>query len=536
MWLSKTLWLVAFVLLLLSYSCSNSSTTTATSLSFGPLTISDGQLNGRVRVYLQGSSQATDPIIPGTFDSSFASQGENVVDFEVPTTPAAMARQSNGRILVLNTFRNEELACDGINFTPFTPEGELEPSFHNGEVAGFIFPGYNFEAVAIAIQPDDKILVLANFNSQSAALFRFTSDGAIDTSFAEDGLLILGNPDISLRAASVALQNNGNILVLFTERDPLAPYSFYNLIELNPEGGPTGMETHLGEDNTDLVAHQVMVQPDSKILLLGSATTPGQLGFSIHRLLVDGNPDPSFVGGVYTDRSQPWVFLQGSSLALQEDGKILIGGFLIDTQKSMNGGLISRQLASGPSDDPFGTPPGSTDGLGAIGLFYQNSNTYVTGLQLQEDQKILALARGTDENSGKEVTLLYRQQSDGVSDSFFGENGVSPLKDEANDLFPVGITLDDEKKVLIAARSPNNLLVLARFQTQGLQSLTLQKDNYPVINATLHPDGTWSVPLSQLKPGYYSLSALYEDGSSSVTSHDWMFCEGFGLSVSRCQL
>ena len=119
------------------------------------------------------------------------------------------------------------------------------------------------------------------------------------------------------------MQADGKILVggYFTT---LGGQPRNNFGRLNPDGtlDPTfnpGVVGHVDDEDEDPYVSSLALQADGKILVGGGFTTlGGQTRNSIGRLNPDGTLDPTFNPGANYDVS---------SLAVQADGKILVGGY-----------------------------------------------------------------------------------------------------------------------------------------------------------------------------------------------------------------
>src|SRR4051812_7201606 len=94
----------------------------------------------------------------------------------------------------------------------------------------------------------------------------------------------------------------------------------------------------------DLVA----VQPDNKVLLAGSNLGDTR-GFCLLRLDAGGNEDRTFSGGKVCTDVPPGVTSNVKDIALQPDGKILLGG--VSGQPTSF--ALARFLADGQIDAGF---------------------------------------------------------------------------------------------------------------------------------------------------------------------------------------
>jgi uncharacterized delta-60 repeat protein len=78
-----------------------------------------------------------------------------------------------------------------------------------------------------------------------------------------------------------------------------------------------------GYDNGQKLA----VQPDGKIVVAGSASVPGAVAFGLARLKPDGTLDASFGSGGKVFANLFGYSVTVGGLALQPDGKIVVGGY-----------------------------------------------------------------------------------------------------------------------------------------------------------------------------------------------------------------
>jgi uncharacterized delta-60 repeat protein len=192
------------------------------------------------------------------------------------------------------------------------------------------------QASAVAVQPDGKIIVVGRewFNP-NWAVARYNSDGSLDQSFGSKGrqVFTISSPLHETGAVAVALQPNGKILVAgnaeVTSLD-------IGLVRLNPDGSFDPTFGNGGKVQTDYqgradVATSMALQPDGKIVVAGY-TFIGSSAQS-HTLLVRYNPDGSLdgtfgSGGIrYTEFSN--LDERFNSVTIQKDGKLIAAGFLL---------------------------------------------------------------------------------------------------------------------------------------------------------------------------------------------------------------
>jgi uncharacterized delta-60 repeat protein len=170
----------------------------------------------------------------------------------------------------------------------------------------------------MAVQSDGRVLIGGYFTKVNGVartnLARLNSDGSLDSSFLSG----LAGPDAGVW--SIALQGDGKILIggyFINVNGVTRSY----LARLNPDGSfDSSFLNGLAGPDYDVLS--ITFQSDGKVLIgggFGSVNGRGQSG--VARLNPDGSLDSSFapqLGGELND--------QFSSLAVQTDGKILVGG------------------------------------------------------------------------------------------------------------------------------------------------------------------------------------------------------------------
>lgn len=120
----------------------------------------------------------------GTLDSTFGSGGFVTTDLGGDETIESIVQLPDGKFLVAGTI-------DGnIALARYTSTGTLDTDFGPGDT-GFVIQdlGADESVKEILVQSDSTILV-AGKSGANVALVKFTSDGALDTSFGSDGILL----------------------------------------------------------------------------------------------------------------------------------------------------------------------------------------------------------------------------------------------------------------------------------------------------------------------------------------------------------
>jgi uncharacterized delta-60 repeat protein len=170
-----------------------------------------------------------------------------------------------------------------------TTAGGLDPSFGTG---GRVVTnlGSNRYATGLAVQPDDKIIAVGG--SDDLSVVRYNADGSLDPSFGPGGSVItnFGSADA---ARAVALQSEGKIVVVGTVgccgtvSIVLARYNFDGSLDTTFDGDGKVVLANTGIEN---FGQAIAIQSDGKILVGGSLD--GQL--LVVRLESDGAFDSTF--------------------------------------------------------------------------------------------------------------------------------------------------------------------------------------------------------------------------------------------------
>jgi len=245
-------------------------------------------------------------------------------------------------------------------------------------------------------QPD-SITVPNESAAQSAPQNRAPSDdGDVDASF---------NPSVTEGFGFVEeaiVQPDGKVIIggLFSGVNG-TPRAY--LVRINTDG-TLDATFNPGGAGPNAMVRALALQPDGRILIGGNgATYNGVFRGTVTRLNADGTPDASFNG---SGTSAGGVV---ESIAVQPDGKILIGGSF-PTFNGVPRSRIARLNADGSLDATFN--PGS------------GFNNTVLSIVVQPDGKILVGGAFTQYN-GAPVGIIVRLNADGSLDSTFNTGAAS---------------------------------------------------------------------------------------------------------------
>jgi uncharacterized delta-60 repeat protein len=281
----------------------------------------------------------------GTLNAAFGQGGRVVTSFSpFASSVSGIAIQPDGKIVVSGTVA----LLTGFDFglTRYNPDGSLDPSFGtDGQV--MISIGSFALGAGVAIQPDGKI-VETGLADGEVAVVRVNSDGSLDSSFGTGGEVLTTAENFS---TVVDIQPDGKILVGGAGVNG----EDFGLVRFNPDGSldPSfGTGGAVDTPSTYGIA-QMALQPDGKIVAVGTVASGAALDFQTVRYNPDGSLDQSFGsdGMVMTDLTPPGSksAVPNSSFAtgvvIQPGGKIVVGGMTYNRGPSRVF-LVSRRLPS----------------------------------------------------------------------------------------------------------------------------------------------------------------------------------------------
>jgi len=289
------------------------------------------QPDGKILAMRQDFSVARfDP--GGLLDSTFGVNGVALPVLNPYRYANAMARQSDGRIIVVGS--TDTTGGWYMTAVRYDESGALDPTFGSGGQIHGLFGQYS-EAESIVLQPDGKILLgVSSSNGVRAA--RYNLDGTLDQLFGTNGLAILGMWPYATRA--MAVQSDGRI-VLAGGTDQ------FGLARLNSDGsldqsfGSNGVVLTDFTNGTD-IARTLAIQSDGKILAAGSE----YYGVALARYLPNGDLDGIFGVGGKVNTDLPSMVSDCWDMVVQPDNKILLSGSAWSTQTNTGKFLMLRYL------------------------------------------------------------------------------------------------------------------------------------------------------------------------------------------------
>jgi uncharacterized delta-60 repeat protein len=287
-----------------------------------------------------------------------------------------------------------------INKAAYGAPGDLDPSFIGGVT--------NYPKIdVVVIQPDGKIVIGGDFTLADGwskyRIARLNSDGSLDTDFDagyvdkyvdciqlnSDGSMLIGggfqqvggattyhiamlnsngtvntafNPGNAVKndVYSIAAQSDGKVIIggFFSS---IGNTNISGIARLNANGS---LDTNFNVGSgTYGVVYSVALQQDGRALIGGNfSSVNGVEQHFIARLNTNGTLDASFNPGIPLGGASDRV----TTMLLQPDGHIVVGGLFSVTVNSTNLNSIIRLNTDGSIDTSFDPNPGSDTTISAI--------------------------------------------------------------------------------------------------------------------------------------------------------------------------
>jgi uncharacterized delta-60 repeat protein len=204
-----------------------------------------------------------------------------------------------------------------------------------------------------------------------------------------------------------------------------------------------------------------IIQPDGKILVDGKAFITDRYELAVSRYHYNGTLDSTF-----GTNGTSLVYFNGSAygncMALQADGKIIIGGYFFGFNK--NDFALARLLPNGAPDVVFGNS-------GTVITPFSNSNNEISGIAVKADGSIVAVGYST-EDGAIHTFALAQYTSNGAPDIAFGNAGKITTNFDGGLAYAKSITFQTDGKYLVAGYAASNLdfdydFAAARYKTDG---------------------------------------------------------------------
>ncbi len=335
-------------------------------------------------------------------------------------------------------------------------DGTLDPTFGTNGTAQVNLSGGISRARAVLAQAQKTLVggVCIDPNGiLSLGIARFLSNGTLDSSFGNNGLINTNFDGGMFLLRAMALDLNGNIIVAGTDhsQEAMARFSANGVLDTSfGNGGEALAALPYGH-----VISGIIILPDGSILAGGDS--------ALARFDTSGNLDPSFgVGGFVQFGYGP---VRG--IAVQADGHILVAG------TDGGGGVIARFTSTGQFDPGF---------FAFSNFSPDTQNGEFRKVIIAPDGTIYGIGHAYNAVNDKHDMIVASFNSDGSVNRNFGVNGLaiesfSPAG--SNDILNSAVVLDTGQILAVGSSVPSVAGVrfaLIRLNTDGSLDTTFGTD------------------------------------------------------------
>ena len=295
----------------------------------------------------------------------------------------------------------------------------------------------------------------------------WAADSDLDPTFDGDGIVTTSINNFN-HGNDLAIQPDGKIVVVGSTSG--SPFLDFAVTRYNSDGSLDGTFGSGGKVTTsfgvDAVGRAVAIQSDGKIVVTGIAGVGCCNEIRVVRYNADGSFDSSFgSGGVVSTLVQAAAATE--DLVIQSDGKIVVVGHSQNVS-SPSSLLVVRYNSDGSLDNTF-------DG---DGVFLSQQDSLGKAVALQADGKIVAVGL-----TGAGDFLIERLNTDGSPDSGFGTGGIVITDINGDTDSAEDVAIQPDGKIVAAGWTSKLTTVvgaLARYNTDG--SLDTSFDSDGIVN------------------------------------------------------
>lgn len=399
----------------------------------------------------------------GTLDQTFGNNGKIVTEIANSGNLYDIKIQNDGKIIGVYNDIN-------VVLFRFNADGTPDLSFADQGKIIIDFPEYEINAITLTIQNDDKIIVAGNSlivtDVYASAIMRYNYDGSIDNSFGNSGLII---NNLGGSITNVKIQSDSKILTLghfLGSSYALSRYDSNGILDLS--FGTNGIIN--GIANSDTFMSDLLIQDDAKILLGGvSRNLTAFNKTTLVRYVTNGSLDNSFGNGGIAIIENNQNDVRSSSLLLQNDGKIILGGSIL--LNSNFNFLLTRLNTNGTRDNSFGVN-------GITTTYINSNNSWISDIAFMLDGKIIAA--GTNVNAGSYDIVLTKYTNNNLVINNFNTNFdiTTASPNPTNDVITINYYLKTNSEISLELYDINGKVILKPFYNVSRE----QGENSEILN------------------------------------------------------
>ncbi len=375
---------------------------------------------------------------------------------------------------------------------------------------------------SLVLQSDGKSVVFTQYSEGGPAqilLMRHNTDGTIDTSYGENGYVHLAPmSNTNFFSFDSKIVENDNMLLL--------AYTYGNnggnmcLLKVDSNGnlvtsfGNNGYVTYNKQAGWTLVSRSLAIQDDGKILV-GGEYGENDYGSCILRFTADGQLDTTFGdnGMVLHESYGPdgyQVMAVGESIAVGPDGRIYLCGWEVTPDQGWGSPYSSKIICVDQNGD-FVTTFGDN---GVWEYSFSEVIDFINACKVMDDGKLLiaGAAETYNEVQGEPIYSIFvaRLNPDGTFDDTFGNNGFTMVQYIENSY----------NTCLEMAVADNGEIYLAGYVWEDLKDMLISAFNADgTLNVDFADNGFDHISFGGDKTSCATDIAIQDDGKLVAVGH-----------------
>jgi uncharacterized delta-60 repeat protein len=336
----------------------------------------------------------------GTLDTTFDSDGKVTTDFGVNIDYAyAIEVYPDGKILVageaktLTQVNGNDATTVNFAVARYSSAGFLDTTFGTAGKVITDFDGGADYGKALSLRPDGSFFV-AGTSRNNFALAKYTSAGALDTSFDSDGLVTTDFSAGADNANSIVVNANGSIIVggivTVTASGETSANAHFGIAKYTTSGALDSSFGTAGKVTTAFVAGQedeltgLALATDGKLVAAGKFNSSTGQDFALARYTSSGVLDATFDtdGKVTTDFSGTSGDDGAAAVSVLHDGTILVAGYSTGATRDF---ALAKYTSAGVLDATFDSDGkatvdvGGAEDVGQAMTISSNGSIFVAG-------------------------------------------------------------------------------------------------------------------------------------------------------------
>jgi uncharacterized delta-60 repeat protein len=399
----------------------------------------------------------------GALDTSFSSDGKRIQSFNNGTDPDqafGVAVDSQNRVVVVGS--SDQTGASGIDFAiaRYTTSGSLDASFSSDgkRVQSFGNGGGEDEARGVAIDSQNRIVVVGSSDqpNRDFAIARYTSSGALDTSFSGDGKRLQNFGTSTDSGFGVAIDSQDRVVVAGTSYQgtgttidfAIARFDTGGALDTSFSGDGKRVQSFSNGDFPD-EAYGVAVDSQDRVIAGGYSSQTGGNGwdFAIARYTSSGALDTSFSG----DGKRLQNFVSGAlddiarGVAVDSQNRVVVAGDSDQAGPTGNEFALARYTTSGSLDTSF-----AGDGKQISDFDNDVSGDFAHGVAIDSKGRIVVV--GLTNQAGNNDFAIARYTTGGELDSSFSSDGrrLQSFDNGSESDFAHAVAVDSQDRVIVA--------------------------------------------------------------------------------------